>query len=241
MRIQSALSKGSMGISLVQQPHRKSSRSIGSGNTLLKVSTLSFTDDPELGWMNNYTKGIYVTEDVTCDGLKTKLSHTFLRGTPKDKVEMVKEICASSSLYACDVSAPPRLIPPTENPLTLLHNYPFLRIIFSQKTPLTDSLSFDSSSSLLKEGVLCHGILGVLPLLSCSFLIIAREISSVGRLPIPGIDPEVFFVEEVDLIPIPPQVPLAPDLVTLSFLTRSLLRIASHPLFSFLTRLTGGH
>ena len=219
VRIQSSLSKGSMGISIAGRVQRSASRSMGKGSVLLKVTTLSFTSDPELTWMNNYTKGIYVTDDVTCDDLRSKMTHNLLRGTPKEKAEAVRDLCVACSLFACDTSASPRLLSASEKPLTLLQTTPSLHFVFAQKCLPNDTLPTDPSVPSDADGIMCHGLLGVVPLLSCSFLVIAREVSSIGRLPViphgscDAQGPEVFFIDEIDLIPIPPQTPLAPDLV----------------------------
>ena len=61
-----------------------------------------------------------------------------------------------------------------------------------------------------------YGLLGVVPLLSCCYLVVVEDVSWVGRLP--GGGEEVFLVEQVGLVAVPPFGKLSADQVCLMLL-----------------------
>tara|TARA_R110002050_G_scaffold189440_2_gene323997 strand:- start:380 stop:787 length:408 start_codon:yes stop_codon:yes gene_type:complete len=72
--------------------------------------------------------------------------------------------------------------------------------IFSRFYPKEVISSIDDDDDV----VLGYGILGAVPLLSCVYLLVITDVSDVGCLPIPGRNPEIFLVEHIEFIPVPP-------------------------------------
>jgi hypothetical protein len=197
---------GTMQLTRVEKRNNKSNERLA-----LKVSTLHFTDDPELMWLNNATKGLYGERDVTTyEELKSKMGHLLLRGIPSEKIESVKELIDSCSFYAVD-GPQVHLMSSNDRLVDFFDKSSSFKFYFSSKPPSSDPLTKSNN-------ILCHGILGAIPLLSSVYLVVAREVSCVGRLPSYGggfyqEETDVFLIDQIDLIPVPPQASLPVDRV----------------------------